>query len=223
MREGFFKQTIATYKGAYQLPPVLANTLQWIRDSYQVNPINVAFETLGNLYSQSISIVFETKEDRDKMWAHCDAIASQFFNEIFKKENQEAIAGHGRILGLRQKKLPGATFTFESLEQLSLRSAVLQLGKGHEALIADYPDLLWNIRYAENRFIIFYFTEEQVMKSNENGITNKIIANFIQMLKKFDELNLITHDLLINSHALVVDSKENYDKNFGGEDWMYFR
>lgn len=223
MNHEFYKQTIAILKGEYKLPPILITIFQWLHESYGVNPVNVAFQTQGTLYSQSISLVFETKAEKENIWAHCDAIAARFFTEIFNSENQQALEAHGSILKLRQKKIPEATFAFESLDHVVLQEAILQLGKGYEALVDRYPQLLWSVRYAEDRFIIFYFTEQQQSESDENGTTLKIIGELIQMLKGFDTLNLITTDFLIKSRGLVIDSKENYDKNFGGTDWMYFR
>ncbi len=221
MSSNFLKQTVAIFKGEYQLPPALADVFGWLHNTHQVNPINVAFETIGSFYSQSIVIVFEAMPV--KLWGHTDAITARFFEVIFKEENRATLALHGHILRLKQKKLPEAMFGFESLEQHALQGSVLLLGKGHEVLPTRYPDLLWNVRYAEKRFIIFYFTEQQRIESDGNGTTDKILNELIQLLKPFDSLNLITLDLLINSSSVTVDSKENYDKNFGGADWMYFR
>jgi hypothetical protein len=223
MSKGFYKQTIAMCKGEYQLPLVLADIFQWLRDRYQVNPINVVFETHGTLYSQSISLVFKTKAEKDKMWAHCDEMATQFFNEIFKEENRITLMEHGHVVRLRQKKIPEAMFKFESLEQIALQLAVEECGKGYEMIVGLYPQLLWQVRYAESRFIVFYFTEQQRIESDGNGTTDKIVSALVQELSQFDTLGLITVDLLIDLNALVIDSKENYDKNFGGADWMYFR
>ena len=67
MSQHFTLQTIAIIKDNYQLPPVLAIILRWIQETYSVNPINVAFEKYGTLYSQSITIAFTKRSDIDKM------------------------------------------------------------------------------------------------------------------------------------------------------------
>ncbi|MBN8576352.1 MAG: hypothetical protein J0L66_05385 [Cytophagales bacterium] len=223
MRENFFKQTIAIRKGESQLPPVLEVIFQRMRESYSINPINVAFETRGTLYSQSITIAFVTKAEQDKAWPYAEAIQSYFFDEIFKTENRTVLEPYGEILTLRQKRIPEATFSFVSLEEAALLNAIAQLGKGYESLVTRYPNLLWKVRYAEGRFIIFFFTEQQQKESGENGTTEKIMDELIQLLKQHDELTLIDLKLLLNSQKIISDSKENYDTNFGGADWIYFR
>ena len=67
--------------------------------------------------------------------------------------------------------------------------------------------------------VVFYFSDEDIFRYLESGISQTVTDEYYSILKKHDDLSLFTKDNL----RLSFDSKENVDKNYAGSLFYYSR
>ena len=62
-----------------------------------------------------------------------------------------------------------------------------------------------------------YFKDEQIRQNRENGISNKIAAEFLEGLKRYDDFNYFGE----HSLSFTFYSKESFDRDYDGN-WHYY-
>ena len=67
--------------------------------------------------------------------------------------------------------------------------------------------------------VVFYFSDEDIFRYLESGVSQTVTDEYYSILKKHDDLSLFTKDNL----RLSFDSKENVDKNYAGSLFYYSR
>ncbi len=86
-------------------------------------------------------------------------------------------------------------------------------------LIEQYKDVtdIWRVIATGYQIVVFYNTEIQKKLNELNGISKNIINEYFSKIKEIDAYDFYTKDLI------YFESKENLDKNYKGDLYIYFR
>lgn len=103
----------------------------------------------------------------------------------------------------------------------ALTDAYTRLGKDYKQILARRSSVLWDIRGYNDMIIFFYFTDDQFSACHADGTSDRIKEEFLQLLKKHDKDDLITRESLYG--FIRFESKETFDRDYGGQEWMYFK
>jgi hypothetical protein len=87
------------------------------------------------------------------------------------------------------------------------------------ALIDKYKkEDVWIIQMLITGFKIFYFKERQIEIHRNDKFIEEMKNDFFELIKPYDEFDYIRREQI----WIGFDSKENFDKNYGGS-WYNYR
>lgn len=201
--------------------PAIEEIINWIEATCSARPVSVTFQIKGTEYTQYVHIDFKSAADYRRSVAMHDQIRARFTQLIMDKERPSGLDGHGTVILIRTGKVPDVRVSYSSLEAAAFSTAYARLGKDYLKILARRSSLLWEIRGYNDMIIFFYFTDDQFSACHEDGTAEKIIGEFLDLLKAHDKENLITRASL--NGFIRFESKETFDRDFGGQEWMYFR
>lgn len=113
---------------------------------------------------------------------------------------------------------PETYVAYCSLESIELKEAIKKAKEEDAAVLEKYKDQVWTTTFPADLYrYIFYYTDEQLKASVDNGQRAAILNDLLQALKKHDEFGYF------GPHSLFVyfDSKESFDRDYDGK-WHYY-
>lgn len=189
--------------------------IDWINKKYSVKVLSVSieYEKIKNKTTPQISIILERTSDFNKF---VDNILTIDINK--QKECVEAFL---KLYPKKIKNVEEAFITFDNFEKTAIYEAIINIKKEEleEIRKSVDKDRLWLIDNAMGFFVVFTNTEqerEDIVNSNYYRIIKDKLFN---LLKLYDEFNYITLDNL----KVEFDSKENFEKNYRGNWFYYYR
>lgn len=220
-----FDQTASIVKGEYTPPAPIASMIASIKWFGDASPLNITFETKGTEYCQYITIWFLKMADTRKMDAahHRDRIITLMFPIIFQDGARELLKDHGDILMKRGDKVPDNYIRYESIEGHTLYNAFDHVSNDYSPINKKYPNAFWKFQNDGNRVVAFFHTDAVFSEFHQKGMLDDVRSELLAMMKKYDPLGILTVATIADSQVMLFDSKERFDKEFGGQDWMYFR
>ena len=237
-----FKDTFSVLKGEKKLHPLFVEIKDYIEKEFDIKIYNVIFEKHSRFSFSKISRLLASRgkkytfecyvssysdmEKMEKQIPYEDERIKGAFIRSHDRDKQNKIIE--KLYELNQKygiKLPedrkGICFDF--LPWFSSDYHGYLLYKVGNSIVKDikktYKDKakIWDVSSMNNCIAIFYEKDKDLKVNEENGITNEIKELVVSRMKKVDELNMY------NTNHLIFDSKENVDKNYGGNLVNYFK
>ena len=199
-------RTIEVLRADAVIPAEFAELAGWISRTYGVNVLNVTLD--------SIRVAHEAL-DRIIVWFRTQAEADAFRRDRnFDPAKQSAIAEHaGR---------PGILVVFSDIDRDLREVAVQAVGQGRWASLVDLlpdPAIVWKIESFMARVTVFLHTEVQVSAFRGTPEHERLDDAIWGLIHENDEFAIIPRE----SFAAVIDSKQNYDENFEGNGYYYYR
>jgi hypothetical protein len=200
--------------GRKPLPP-FDELAEWISSQYHVEVLNLFYDKIIPDNRPRLTVIFESKKDELKF--RKSALGN--FNRI----DQKRIAEHfSRIVAAQNEtrfSTDGLLVIFSSFEPVARMEANQSVSeadlKGLKKKLAN-PDL-WTISRMFESVTFLFYTEEQIKKYEAAGLRDLYAREYSNLIQPHDEFGYFSQ----TGVSAFFDSKENFDKNYQGN-WYYY-
>lgn len=210
-----YQQTKRLKKEGSSLPSPFSEIADWIATKYEVRVINIVYDTVIPDSRPRLSVVLEL--DADALKFRESAIGN--FNRIDQKRIAEEFERIVAVQPDARFETDGLLVVFTSFE----RVARIEANEGvPEAAIKRLKsqlgdDELWEISRCFDGATFFFFTDEQLRRSEEAGVRESYTQEYARLVEPYDEFGYLKRSGVMVS----FDSKENFDTNYQGN-WYYY-
>ncbi|WP_345949260.1 hypothetical protein ABDD95_20655 [Mucilaginibacter sp. PAMB04274] len=206
----------------------LAPLASWISETYQVPIINILYGVGEVNRLPWLEIWFEFSRDLDQWTTQPgameldhgkqQAIAHQL-NQLQDDRSAHGILSWLPDLGARRFQTEGLRCYGCSFEAIAQLEAHQRIPKAYIQQLQDSigPDCLWKIDNSMGAAIFFTYTNQILEKVTADGTLERWTTRYYNLLKTYDEFDYISQSDL----KIILDSKENFDKNYQGN-WYYY-
>ena len=204
---------------------------KWIDKAYDVETINIVYDTIDNGVRPRIQIIFETSQEADKFRTKYgyDNVRQQKIAVEF----QNSFASQGLI----PKKSFVKFFTWNNHKKYKADNILVIFGAFKPIAKLEAS---WNISEAEiqklqtelniidlwkihkeifNSPTFFFYTNKQVEEYSGNEMKALLTDKYFNLIKSFDEFDYIKKD----QFEIKLDSKENFESIYEGSWFNYDR
>ncbi|MCX7656793.1 MAG: hypothetical protein N2Z76_09745, partial [Treponemataceae bacterium] len=136
------------------------------------------------------------------------------------KQN-ECLEAFLKLYPKKIKNIEGAFIIFDNFENTAIYEAISAVKKDEleEIKKSVDKDCFWLIDNTMGFFVVFTNTEKEREEINTSDACKIIKEKLFNLVKLYDEFNYITPDNL----KIEFDSKENFEKNYQGSWFYYYR
>lgn len=236
--DDFYLQARAIKTGQYQLYPGHQHLMDWIWHQFKVKALDFSCRTVETWEGegrprrkqQFLNVMLETIADRTHMEkVDNQKLVAQKFKEFFTASEKPEIKNDkfkADVFSIDEKPFPEVVVMFTTLEEHELLIANTKATSAVLSLKKKYEDQIWGIDSIDGMNpsrsrVIFYYTDQQLQENSINGITQNVQLAILKELKKYDSFNYfgihsITYHPSYYALALTFDSKETFDRDYGG-------
>lgn len=214
-------QARAIKKGELKLPGIHQEMVDWISKEFNVKALDFSYDTktISASYREQVVIValetiadckkIDTRENEAKIKAQV-ITRLQNFNPDGEADPLKKDAWPSN-----SQPVPHVLVDFRPLEAIEWYVAWSKAEKEMGSLKKQF-DFVWSIDAGSSHQIIFFFKGSEVTDPNCDAVLNALLV----ILKKYDEFGYFG---LHSFSTLRFDTKENFDTNYGGQAWIYYR
>jgi hypothetical protein len=212
-----YQQTKRVKQRKAHMSPDFAPLAQWIDNKYGAKAINILHDTINDGEIPRLQICFEFERE--------EAIFLNG-NKSMDSSKQQAIAQEFTRMA-DMAKLPYRTrdlwVTYSAFEPIAKAEAMSKVPnekiKQLQGSLQD--ENLWLIMATSlgPRPGFFLYTDEQVKAYKESESVDKWTDLFYALLKDYDQFGYIQRE----GFEIYLDSKENFDTNYQGNWYYYFK
>lgn len=229
-RDKEYKQTKQIKQGKLTIKTEFKPLADWIDKEFGVKTINIIYYTIDKGQKPALNICLEFEKDqgkfRDSTNFNFDSVKTQAIGKRFKTILQEqGIIKGKRLFDFLQKDYDSKYKTnniwivfsaFDSIAKAEANESVPE-EKIQELKTSIANKDLWGISRAFSGTTFFLYTEKQVEEYSKNGIKEEWTEKYFNLLKQYDEFHYFKREF----YSVYLDSKENFDKNYQGN-WFYY-
>jgi hypothetical protein len=215
--DAIYEETKKIVLGKSKRSPMLIEFSDWCMEMFSVKVLNIEFSKLKHSKTNRyrLYVIIENTEDRRKMYSE---------NFRPKEEHQRQIAIEFRKIALKYKfatenQLENLFVTYNDFSEEAKTEANWKAKKEVQDFIKKNYAVVWDVMAMFSNSVVFYYSDSDIAINASKGISDAIVSDYYEILKKYDELNCFTRE---NIH-LKFDSKENLDKNYQGNFYYYSR
>jgi hypothetical protein len=211
-----YQATKLVKRGSAAMEPLLADLAAWIAAKWRVNVVNVIYDEPGGI----------TRHPRLRVCVEHSRERQQFFNGLnFDHLKQQAIAARFTELvnhhGASRYIVDRLLVVFAAFAPLAREEADRRLSDTEIRALEERirnPDL-WTIHRSFGRVTFMFHTDEQARAGAAAGLREAYADRYLELLRKYDEFQYLRS----SRFSVAFDSKENFDRNFGGSWFAYDR
>ncbi|MGE5447132.1 MAG: hypothetical protein ACM3PR_02140 [Bacteroidales bacterium] len=229
-RDKEYKQTKQIKQGKLTIKAEFKPLAEWIDKEFGVKTINIIYYTIEKVQRPALNICLEFESDKGKFHDtsnfNFDIIKTQAIGKKFKSILQEqGIIKDKGLFDFFQKdcdakyKANNIWIVFSAFEPIAKAEANESVPeeKIQELKRSLANKDLWGISRAFTGATFFLYTEKQVEVYSKNGIKEEWTDKYYNLLQQYDEFHYFKKDF----YSIYLDSKENFDKNYQGN-WYYY-
>jgi hypothetical protein len=231
-----YKLSKETLRGKKQ-EIVFDKLVNWTNERFEINVIYIEFEIDKKDNKHRLHLILESQKDYQKILSksgydkEIQSEISKKYQELLSVENQNNIAQNkntfvdkfllniGIKSNLNKKSFENIWVCYSVFLTVYANEISGELSKQKIAeLIKKYKkDNVWEIHMNSFYITIFVEKENQIEKNRINPIFEKIKEEYFEIVKEKDEFGLFKKEYI----NLAFDSKENFEKNYEGN-WYYY-
>lgn len=210
-----YKLTRRIKQGKKHLQPPFAELAQWIADRWNVTVLNVICDRANSLHAPRLQVIleYETHVGRFRRGMN------------FDEEKQQAIADKFLEILDRDKTnsfdVDGLFVVFSAFTPLAIEEADTQLSEKDIKLLKRQINNqdLWEVSRCFGHVTFFFYTDDEMKRYEAAGKKEEYARLYYNLLKQHDEFGYLRErDFKVN-----FDSKQNFDKKYGGNWFNYYR
>lgn len=225
-----YMQTKRIMLGTEKIKPEFVPLAEWIDDTYDVKTVNIIYDTLDNK-TPRIQICFEFEKEKNKFISQDifyfdkpkqKAIGKKF-SEVIKQQGLSKDSNPiSSILGLNKNGLyltDNVFVIYGAFEPVAKLEATYKItNKQMEEFIRSFDNSdIWTISIGFTIPTFFMFSDEKVRAYDKPEVKEMWADKFFEFIKLFDAFNYFKR----NDIQVLIDSKENFDKNYQSN-WYYY-
>lgn len=199
-------------KGEKELDSSFSRFADWVLEEFGWRPINIIYDKIDPNNRPKLSLIFELQGQ-----------ASVFHNGTgYDEKKRKAVVDQFKTFanegsGISDNSDIWVIFQdFEPAEQAFCNERIPK--EEIDAFKARYADQhLWEVSRFGAYTTFFFLTKEQMLSSKESGLQAELKAEYLKLLKPYDEFNYFNLENL----PIVFDNKENFDEHYQGS-WHQF-
>lgn len=211
-----FKLTKSILQRKAVMNPRFKGIAEWIDTHYGVRTVNIVYDEIAPKQRPRLQVIFEYSREAELFKGHpCgydpekqEEVAQQFISEFDAAETASKPSGQLLVI-------------FSAFEPVSMNEANGSIPKESIERLKktiDHPDL-WEISRHFSQTTFFLFKDFQVKKHRDQELHQQWNAQYFELLKPYDEFGYFKPECF----KVQLDSKENFDKNFGSNWFYYYR
>ncbi|NMC56152.1 MAG: hypothetical protein GYA50_02880 [Eubacteriaceae bacterium] len=213
-----YYDTLEILRGNKKLPDIFLELKDWLKETYNVTAYNFIFKKIkyNPPYKFQLYILLSSENEYNTMLHDFD------YNEDKRLEIANklyVLAQKHNLKKLHKYKDIWVCFNNFLVEMMTdiNRCNYNKIEKELKKKFKNYS--IWGIQPQFDATYVFYYSDEDVKRNLENGVSKQIKDDYFEELKKLDEFNVYTYD----TFEMIFDSLENVDKNYKGNLYYYFK
>lgn len=209
-----YKATKRLLQGRAKLAYPFDRMVAWISKTWKVRVLNVIYDRVSQTRIPRLEVVLASHADAEKF----DRSAAQYDD---RKQNAVATKFSKLIADM-----PGRPFEVDRLFVIFSAFAPIARAEADGLITAadidnfmlriGNPDL-WKISRFGGHATFFFYTNQQVARHKAAGLEADYARRYFYLVKPHDEFDYLS----IDDYRISFDSKENFDKNYQGN-WYYY-
>lgn len=215
LKDTTYYRSRALKKGEVKLQTAHQEIVDWLSDRFKVRVLDFNFETKNIssvLHQQVIEIILETIADCAVINTQPNrALIAERFITYFETHDPKAEVDPSKqdAWPFPSNPFPEVIVGFDPLEAIEWRVAWKRAWP--EIYKLQNQNFIYTILVNENSQAIFFYRNDQITEDNKKVVLDALLA----LLKNHDEFGYF--GLASFSNTTYFDSKENLDKNYGGD------
>lgn len=224
-----YTQTKRIILGTEKMKTEFVPLAEWIDKTYEVKTINIIYDTLYK--TPRIQICFEFKREMNKFLtqdiSYFDKTKQKAIGEKFAEiiKQQGLSKSNNSISKMFSSNNNGIYLTddvfvvYGAFEPIAKIETTYKITKEHtDKFINSFHNKdIWTISIGFTIPTFFMFTDEKVKEYDRPEIKEMWADKYYEFVKPFDEFNYFNR----NEIQVLIDSKENFDKNYESN-WYYY-
>ena len=200
-------------KGEKEIPYPYSILAEWLQSKYSVNVLNVSYNKIEPDHRPRLSIDLETEADQKVFERSRFCVDSKKSADVIKKFKEIASKAS---LDLSFDNIFAIFSAFEHVARDEANENVPD--KLANKLISEFEqENIWCIQKLFSSLIVFYYSETEKEHAIKSGMINKFANSYSKIIEPYDEFGYLASNPIIPE----IDSKENFDKNYQGS-WFYY-
>ena len=210
-RNPLYQSTKRLKQGRKRLRPPFDELAAWLSKTRKVNVLNVAYYRRTKHGVPWLHVVHEHPTNKFE----------RSLSSPDRRQKKSIVRRFIRIVESNDAydfDVEGLAVMFHAFSPIALAEADEQVSPRQIAAMKKRigPEL-WHIQHAFGQVVFFFYTDKQVKKHKAAG-KEKICADlYFDVLKPYDEFGYLKR----NKCRVRFDSKENFDNNYQGN-WYYY-
>ncbi|WP_066503209.1 hypothetical protein [Abyssisolibacter fermentans] len=225
-----YKDKKLVKQGKKKMDSTLMKLADWIYNKYCVKVLNICYEKVGvaaNSQRPRLEIVFEFKEEAEKFRSqeniNYDPIKQEEikckFIEINNAKKSKVLINFFAKNNKYKYDMIDLFVIFSAFEPIARSDANNRVTREEISELKNkYQDYsLWEISKFFSATTFFFYTDYEVELHKADGLIDDLKMDYLKVLKKYDEFDYIN----FGNFSIMLDSKENFDKNYDSN-WYYY-
>ncbi|MCE5328206.1 MAG: hypothetical protein LLG01_17510 [Planctomycetaceae bacterium] len=213
-----YQETKAIKKRGKPLPSPFLELAAWVTSYYNVHVLNIRYDRdLPEAAGHSrLYVILEFERDV-KLFRGDD-------HNFFQAEQGRVLQQFKQIIGeLGDLRFPTERLfvVFSAFEQVARIEANQRVTEGALERLRcrlTNPEL-WKISRLFETATFFFMTEIQAKRADKKGLKEVYANEYARLVEPYDEFGYLAH----NPIPIAFDSKENFDTNYNGSWFNYYR
>jgi hypothetical protein len=204
-----YTETKRMLAGLASVRPEYQALIDWIAQEGGTGVLNVVYETLWE-GRQRLDVVFEFKDQVDSFFVKgmSDRIVARLREILAEHRNTRIVTTDMFAYG----------FAFETAARIEANWKVSAAERAAaQARLAD-PSI-WLLHTQFEYLTVFFQTEDQVRGSERSDIRERCAHEYAKVIAPYDEFGYVARRPI----ELLFDSRENFEKKYGGSWFAYDR
>lgn len=229
-----YKDAKLIKQGKKRLETPFKELAEWINREYDVNVLNIYYDFIQNGKRPRLNVILEFLCDKNKFNISTEtfygydgekqAAISVKFNELLESESSKNRGFLKRLLSNKPNykyDTNDILVTFGIFETVAKNEANSNIPeeKIQELKESINDNELWEISRCFANTTFFFYTDVQLNQNKNNGKKEKLTELYYNLIKFYDEFDYIKKE----DFLIFMDSKENFDNNYQGSWFYYYR
>jgi hypothetical protein len=197
-------------KGLTKMKSPFNELADWILNDYNVRPLNISYDILEHNKRPRLQVIFEFESDLKAFKADNGLFPNSIRQEKVKKAFEKIAPNY------QGNPSDNLLVLFSAFEPIAKEEANGRI-ENHRVEKLKTDCGVWEIKRNFSTGIFFFFTNEQLAKSEQTGEREKLLDEYFKLIKEYDEFDYLDE----STFTVKFDSKENFDKNYQGN-WFYY-
>lgn len=207
-----YRLTKAIKLGLDKMKSPFSTLADCIFRDFGVRPLNIIYDTLEHNGRPRLQIIFERYEEKK---AFQNFKSPDTFKQMVSNKFRLLISNDTNY---SSDKLFILVDYFEKVAryEANLEIKVENLERLKQEL---HNNDIWIIQRNISTGIFFFYTDEQIRQILKGNYISQLVTRYFLLIKEYDIFNYIKEE----DFSIILDSKENFDKNYRSNWFYYFK